>query len=87
MKTLKTINWDFVEKHYPNYFGCDSISYLDDLQKLIDKEHENGDASTRLLINAYGGDIENPKIISDHKNLLKEIYKKAINSYSEKNNI
>lgn len=30
--------WDFVEKYYPNYTGCNTIGYADDLQKFLDEE-------------------------------------------------
>lgn len=32
--------WDFVEKYYPKYHICDSITECNDLQKILDNEIE-----------------------------------------------
>jgi hypothetical protein len=73
--------WDFVEKYYPNYYSSDDITYNDDLHKLVDREFEIGDGAYDLLIQKYGGDINNPQILIDIQKSDVEIYEKAIEGY------
>jgi len=80
MKDIKT-PWDFVEKYYPNYYGSDEIAYNDDLSKLLDEEHEDGDCASELLKREYNNDLNNGQIQEDYNKSMSEIYERAIEGY------
>jgi hypothetical protein len=76
--------WDFVEEHYPNYSSCDMIARLNDLDKLVDEEFEEGDSADQLLQRDYGGEIPNFEISIDQTKTELLIYKKAIENFQSK---
>jgi len=50
-----------IEKYYPNYYRSEDIAILNDLQKIIDGEWEEGDSAHKLLSdywNKYGEGME-----------------------------
>lgn len=57
--------WYFVVRYFPNYYSSDEIAHNGDLAKLVYDEYEEGDFSHKLLIEEYGGDIDNPQIRND----------------------
>ena len=81
-----TNTWDFVVKYYPKYFSCNEIAYNDDLEKIQHNDYEEGDCSHRLLIEEYGGEVneESLKLIKrDLDASYREIYERAIENYLE----
>ena len=87
MDTQKlTIAWDFVEKYYPNYQSCSEITYNDDLCKLEEGFYEEDDYAHRLLIEEYGGELNDTSralIKRDLDASYREIYERAIKNYLE----
>lgn len=79
------LNWLFVEKHYPDYDHADEIAHNDDLLKLVEKEYEEGDCAHSLLMDEYGGDIDNPQIEIDFNKSTAEIYGIAITEFVKAN--
>jgi len=75
--------WGFVTKYYPDYDHANEIAWEGDLSKLVDGEYEEGDCAHQLLISEYDGNIENPKIKTDHDAAIREIYEAAIGGYIE----
>lgn len=82
---MKT-TWDFVQMYYPNYQSCPTITFSDDLCKLLDEEYEIGDDAHTLLKEQYKGDVRNPEILVDYNTVMLEIYEKAIQSYINSQN-
>lgn len=71
----------FIERYYPK-IACPELRKLDALcelyqSNLIPKEFQMC-GSEELLASEYNGDIRNPKIDTDYKELLCEVYEKAI---------
>lgn len=56
---------DIIQLFYPRYSISDDIAEEGDLQKLVDKEYEEGDCADELLSSEYAGDINNPQIKID----------------------
>ena len=73
--------WDFVQEYFPNYYQSNLIAYSEDLSKLVNKECEEGDDAYSLLMKDYSGDIDNPSIYMDYKQVMSDIYEKAIEQY------
>lgn len=73
--------WDFVQRYYPNYHGCDEIAHNDDLHKLSEGEYEKGDCAHQLLKREYGGNLKNPRIKRDLTESNEAIYANAIEGY------
>jgi hypothetical protein len=73
--------WDFVQEYFPNYYQSNLIAYSEDLSKLVNKELEEGDSAYSLLMKDYSGDIDNPSIYMDYKQVMSDIYEKAIEQY------
>lgn len=72
---------DFIEEYFPNYSSSQAIVDLNDLQKLIDNEYEQGDCAHSLLTDVYMDNIDNPRIREDHSELLIEVYNSSIQGY------
>lgn len=72
---------DMVELFYPNYYSADEIAWENDLQKLVDRQWEDGDSSDDLLHDAYGGNIDNPQIIIDHQAANVDMYERTLHSF------
>ena len=72
---------DFIEEYFPNYSSSQAITDLNDLQKLIDNEYEQGDCAHSLLTDVYMDNIDNPRIREDYSELLIRVYEKAIQGY------
>ena len=75
--------WDFVQKYYPKYSSSDEIAENDDLQKLDEKEYEDGDGAHRLLIRDFDGDISNPRIKAALIESNEQIFRRAMLGYME----
>lgn len=75
--------WDFVGKYYHKYYQCDDIAHNGDLQKLSEKEYEDGDCAHCLLIREYDGDLKNPQIAIDLESSNASIYEQAIEGFVE----
>lgn len=75
--------WDIVQQHYPDYDHADEIAWNDDLEKLVNDEQIEGDCAYKLLMETYGGDINNPQIIIDRDASNKEIYTETIAAFVE----
>jgi hypothetical protein len=71
--------WDFVEKYYPKYYNQDLIAYSDDLQKIIDKEEEEGSDAAEILKNIFRG-MREPVVIEQNR-IIREIYEEAIENF------
>ena len=65
LKAKEMSVWDMVGAVYPKYERSDAIAEEGDLQKLVDKEYEEGDCADELLSSEYAGDINNPQIKID----------------------
>ncbi len=76
MATKETRAWDFVEKYYPNYTSSMLIAYSDDLQKIIDKEEDEGSDAEELLKIYFEGDRE--RAVPEQNKIMKKIYEEAI---------
>ena len=76
-----TTAWDFVEKYYPNYYGCEDIAKCNDLAKLLDEDFEDGDCAAQLLESDYNNDLKCGHIQVDYDKLHKEVYEKAIENF------
>lgn len=72
---------DFIEEYFPNYHSSQTITDLNDLQKLINNTYEEGDLAHELLVNFYMDNIDNPRIQEDYKDTLIRVYEKSIKSY------
>lgn len=75
----ETRAWDFVEKYFPNYESSDLIAYSDDLQKIIDKEEEEGSDAERLLELSFDG--QRDIAASEQNRVMREIYEDAIENF------
>ena len=75
--------WDIVQQHYPDYDHADEIAWADDLEKLVNDEQTEGDCAYKLLMETYGGDINNPQIRIDRDEANKEIFKETIAAFVE----
>ncbi|MFK5893575.1 MAG: hypothetical protein QM504_10175 [Pseudomonadota bacterium] len=85
MKDFKNANiWDFVESNFPNYDQSDEIAKSNDLQKLLDDKHDEGDGASWFLEHHYNGDIRDPSIKTDLDECLKEIYEQSIVGFLDK---
>ena len=81
-----TNTWGFVEKYYPNYDSADEIAWNGDLEKLYHNEYDEGDCAHLMLINEYGGvlDEESRALIKrDLDASYRDIYERAIENYLE----
>lgn len=78
--------WDFVEKHYPDYYSCDEIAYSDDLSKVINGEMQEGDNSMELwesTLEANNGNEQDAmkQIKESYEMIMFVIYEKAIENF------
>jgi len=84
--TDKLSAWDFVTIYYPRYDSANEIAWNDDLEKLYYNDYEEGDCAHRMLINEYGGELneESRELIKrDLDASYREIYERAIENYLE----
>lgn len=79
------LTWLFVEKHYPNYYTSDEIAHNDDLSKLTQREYNEGDGAHYLLMEVYGGDLDNEQIEIDFQISCYEIYETALTAFVQAN--
>jgi len=73
--------WDFIMRYLPNYYQDDTVTYSDDLAKLIEKEFEQGDAAYDILKDQFNGDANNPKIQKEYDLVLAELALKAVEGF------
>jgi len=78
-ETKEARAWDFVEKYFPNYENSNIIAYSDDLQKIIDKEEEEGSDAAEILKNVFRG-MREPVVIEQNR-IIREIYEEAIKNF------
>lgn len=79
--------WVLIEKYLPDYYSNKKITILSDLQKIIDKEYEEGDDAYTRVQEVYAGDDESPDIEEDYKYYYIEVLEETIrvmNSIIEK---
>ena len=41
--------WGFIEKWLPNYYHCDEVALVDDIDKVLNNEYEEGDCCESFL--------------------------------------
>jgi len=80
-KNNRVFPFTFIEEYYPNYHNSDEIARLNDLDKLLDEEYNDGDSAYELLVSDYGNNINNPKILADQRELLIQIYDAAAENF------
>ena len=67
-----TIDWDFVERFYPNYYSCNTITLIDILTRTRDGEEVS--LSDQAFIE--GWDVERKLEVLERK-----VYEKALQNY------
>lgn len=70
-----TIDWDFVERFYPNYYSCSTITLIDILTRARDGEEVS--PSDQVFIE--GWDVERKLEVLERK-----VYEKALQNYIDK---
>jgi hypothetical protein len=65
--------YDLVQMFYPNYSSSDVIAEENDLNKLANREYEEGDCAWEMLQKRYNGNIYDPQIEIDWTNLYSQI--------------
>lgn len=83
MKNRKEKEWEFIESFLPNYSSREDVALYNDLYKIVYKEHEVGDEAHELLEEYYEGDVDNPKIKRDLKELEKIMFLEALNNFKK----
>jgi hypothetical protein len=88
MDNIKNV-WGFVEKYYPNYYGCNLIADNDDYQKIVDMEL-SGEAEQMYndeyegMDHFFGGTLDAEQL---HSEVIKHfealLYKSNAYIYSE----
>jgi len=72
---------DFIEKFYPDYSNSDEIAYLNDLNKLVEGDYEDGDSADILLQRVWYGHIESNLIPIEQQKQYIRVLEKAIESF------
>jgi|GEM_PF-5363873 len=76
--------WEFVEKHYPNYGGCNVVGDNNALEVLFFEEKiEEGSYAEKILKEDYNSDTSSDKFLLDYWQNNHECYKKAIEGWIE----
>ena len=73
--------WEFVEEYYPGYVNSGQIAIADELQKIVDKEDEEGSMARDYFVHDCNEDIN--EVMRQYEYVHHEIYKKAIEGYIE----
>lgn len=73
--------WEFVEEYYSGYVNSGQIAIADELQKIVDKEDEEGSMARDYFVHDCNGDIN--EVMRQYEYVHHEIYKKAIEGYIE----
>ena len=73
--------WEFVEAFYPGYINSGQIAIADELQKIVDKEDEEGSCARDYFMHDCHEDMN--EVLRQYEFVHHEIYKKAIESYIE----
>ena len=76
--------WDFVEAYYPNYSSSGEIAIADELQKIIDKEDEEGSMARDYFVHDCNSDMN--EVVRQYEYTHHEIYRKAIQGYIDQLN-
>lgn len=85
--TPKTIGaWAFIEKHYPNYSSCQTISILNDIAK-IKEDDLSGEAGRlyKVYLDHNRGDklAALEEITRDEKQSFDRVFDQAVKAYME----
>ena len=75
--------WDFIEAYRRNYYGCDMIAHIDDLEKIINNEDEEGSCARETLTTKYKGNRASEQIKNDLHYMTMRVYEEAIEGYIE----
>lgn len=68
---------EFLEKYHPFYYQCDEIALIDDIDKLLDGDTDEGDcASTGIYANWTKEELEN-----ERNKLMTNVLKQAFDNY------
>ena len=73
--------WEFVEEYYHGYVNSGQIAIADELQKIVDKEDEEGSMARDYFVHDCKGDMN--EVIRQYEYVHHEIYKKSIEGYIE----
>ena len=73
--------WEFVEAFYPGYTNSGQIAIADELQKIVDKEDEEGSMARDYFQHDCNSDMT--EVMRQYEYVHCEIYKKAIEGYLE----
>ena len=73
--------WEFVEEYYSGYVNSGQIAIADELQKIVDKEDEEGSMARDYFVHDCNEDIN--EVMRQYEYVHHEIYKKAIEGYIE----
>ena len=73
--------WEFVEMYYPGYTNSGQIAIADELQKIVDKEDEEGSMARDYFQHDCNSDMT--EVMRQYEYVHCEIYKKAIEGYLE----
>jgi hypothetical protein len=82
MVTVDKKVWDFIEKNYPNYYGCSNITTIDDITKILNNELSESDDNNELVQDLKNQPKE--KIQDLYNALMVEVYHNAILNFSKK---
>ena len=73
--------WGFVEAFYPGYTNSGLIAIADELQKIVDKEDEEGSMARDYFQHGCNSDMT--EVMRQYEYVHCGIYKKAIEGYIE----
>ena len=73
--------WEFVEAFYPGYTNSGQIAIADELQKIVDKEDEEGSMARDYFQHDCNSDMT--EVMRQYEYVHCEIYRKAIEGYLE----
>ena len=73
--------WEFVEQYYPGYTNSGQIAIADELQKIVDKEDEEGSMARDYFQHDCNSDMT--EVMRQYEYVHCEIYRKAIEGYIE----
>jgi hypothetical protein len=76
----ESVDWEFIQDNYPNYYTCDYIAYANDLEVLYADEYEEGSAAERLLIEEFNGENDVHVLIALNR-VNEELYSEALENY------
>ena len=70
--------WSMVEEYHPNYYNSEDIAILNDLQKIIDGEWEQGDSAHKMFVELYDSDKNDSGIKNDYTHYYQKVLEQTI---------